>query len=111
MHRNDLETVRPKVIAQKLFLRHVVHMDVGTGDMIRAGRVLHIKNAGLVNRPRPSQVVGGGEPDVFSSMMGEVEVLLAKRFVDPLRHADERGAVDVISEPPFQARHSVSCQN
>ena len=40
-----------------------------------------------------------GESDVTALVMSEVEVILPERVLDPVRHPDERWAVDVVTNP------------
>ena len=67
--------------------------EVGVGDL---------QAAGGMHPPRAPQVVGVGEPDVASLVVGEVQVVGAQRVGDPVGNPDERGPLDVLADARVQ---------
>jgi hypothetical protein len=74
----------------------VVHMHVGRGDvaallLITAGgfHLLQLEGAGLVDGPGPLQPVGMGQADIGSSVIGEVQIVLPQRLLQPVGNTDQ----------------------
>ena len=53
---------------------------------------------GSLNLPRTFKSVGSRETDVVASMMGEVHVIFAAGVRQPIGHADDGRAVDVVAD-------------
>ena len=43
------------------------------------------------------QMIGIGHTDKFALVMREIEIISPEWIVDPVRYADERGAIDVAT--------------
>jgi hypothetical protein len=64
----------------------------------------HVEATGFVHAPGALHGLGMGEANVGALVVGEIEVVAAKRALDPRRHSDHRGAVDVVAHAVVHAR-------
>ncbi|MBK6511208.1 MAG: hypothetical protein IPG06_18430 [Haliea sp.] len=68
----------------------VVDMHVGRSDMVATRFcVLKLQRACGKNSPWSFEVVGIGEADVLSAMVGEIEIELAEPAGEPVRGQDQ----------------------
>lgn len=74
-----------------------VHKDIRAGDVAETGRLVQLQRARGVDGPRPFQPIGIGQADVLALVVAEVEIILPQPVGQPLWHADQRWAVDVLA--------------
>ncbi|RPJ34279.1 MAG: hypothetical protein EHM17_07185 [Verrucomicrobiaceae bacterium] len=81
---------RTMIIHHYPFAR-VIHHDVWRCDVVLDDfpDLLQPQGARFVDFPRAFEGIGIGKPDEIPGMVGEVEIISAKRIVQPFGHADE----------------------
>ena len=71
----------------------------GLGEKVR---VSYLQASGSVHAPGAEDVIGIREPDVAPLVVGKIEVVVAQPVLNPVRDADERGALDVLTDTRVQ---------
>ena len=91
---------------------HVIDLDLGRRDVgveilevldwiglrTKQRRLAHRQDAGFVDSPRPRDGIGVSQADVPAHVMREVHIVAAQRALDPRRHPNDGGAVDVVAQ-------------
>ena len=85
------------VIVHDQALVRVVDVHVRRRDVSTAGRLTQLQRARAIDSPRACQPVCIGQADVLTLVVGKVEIVLAQGIRQPLGHADQRGAVDIVA--------------
>ena len=65
-------------------------------------RLFELQAARRMDRPGPREMIGVGEPDVATLVIGEIEVVVAEPAFDPVGHADRGRALNVRADAGMQ---------
>ena len=72
------------------------------GWLRQEGRIGDLQAAGLMDMPWTQHVVGIGQPDVSSLVIGKVKIVGPQTILDPVRDANQRRTLDVLPDARMQ---------
>ena len=54
--------------------------------------------------PRAGDIIRIGQSDISAAVIGEIQVVVAKRIHYPIRHLDQRGSLDIATHSSIHFR-------